>query len=81
VLAPGQAHRGAIDGQIDISHHRALFDLGPHAAARTSRLLDDLLDHELDVAASARVVQDPDVFEAHQGLDDLARVREDEGAS
>jgi hypothetical protein len=28
-----------------------------------------------------RVVQDPDVFEAHQGLEDLDRVDSDEGAS
>jgi hypothetical protein len=33
------------------------------------------------VSAAALVVQDPDVFEPHQGLDDVARVREDEGAS
>ena len=29
VLLPGQRHRGAIDGQVDIVHDRAFFDLGP----------------------------------------------------
>ena len=36
---------------------------------------------QLDVGPAAFVVQDPDVLQAHQGLEDLARVGEDEGAS
>ena len=81
VLLPGQAHRRAVDGEVDVAHERALFHLGPTAAARTSDVVDDLLDHELHVRPAALVVQDADVFQAHEGLEDLARVREDEGAS
>jgi hypothetical protein len=59
---------------------RTLFDLGPLSAGGTSDLLDDLLDDELDVWASADIREDRDVFETHQGPDDLARVGDDEGA-
>jgi hypothetical protein len=74
VLAPSQTHGRAIDGQIDITHHRTLFDLGPAAAAGTADVVGDLLYHELDVGPSARLVQDPEVFEAHQSLEDLGYV-------
>lgn len=62
-------------------HDRALFDLGNFATSRTANLLDDLLDHELDIGTSADIREDPDVFEAHQRPDDLTRVAKDKGAS
>ncbi len=81
VLLPRQRHRRAIDGQVDVVDHRALFDPSPGAARRTSNDVEHLFDHELDVGTSAVVREDADVFEAHQGTDDLARVGDDEGAS
>ena len=81
VLLPRQRHGCAIDRQLDVVDDRALFDPGSLPTRRTSNLLDDLLDHELDLAAIADVGEDPDVFETHQGPDDLDRVSEDEGAS
>ena len=81
VLPPGQRHRRAVDGQVDIVHHRSLFDLGRPLALRTADLAQDLLDHQLHVGTVTRIAQDPDVFEAHQGLDDFTRVDNDEGAS
>ena len=60
---------------------RALFDPGHLASRPDIGLADDLLDHELHVGAPSLVGEDPDVFEAHQGPDDLARVSDDEGAS
>jgi hypothetical protein len=63
---------------IHVVHHRAFFDLGH---SRTRRALGHLLDNQLEDWPAAMVVQDPDVFEADQGLDDLSRVDEDEGAS
>ena len=42
---------------------------------------DDLFDHQLDVGSATLVAQDADVFETHQGREDLTRVDEDEGAS
>jgi hypothetical protein len=62
-------------------HHRSLFDLGRPLALRTADLAQDLLDHQLHVGTVTRIAQDPDVFEAHQGLDDFTRVDKDEGAS
>ena len=62
-------------------HHRTLFDLGRLVTPRTTDLAQDLLDHQFHVGTATRVVQDPDVFEAHQGLEDLDRVGSDEGAS
>ncbi|MGH9305496.1 MAG: hypothetical protein ACRD0I_01225 [Acidimicrobiales bacterium] len=60
---------------------RAFFDPGPLSAGRTSNLADDLLDHELDVGTPADIREDPDIFEAHHGPDDLDRVSDDEGAA
>jgi hypothetical protein len=51
-----------------LSAHRAQGTPGHH------------LDHQIDVAAGSFVVDDPDVFQTHQGLDDLIRVAKDEGA-
>ena len=60
---------------------RALFDPGSLRAGRTSDLLEHLLDQELDAGSPSLIGEDPHVFEAHQGPDDLARVSDDEGAS
>ena len=81
MFLPGQAHRGAIDGQIDIVHDRALFDLGRPGAGRTADVAGHLLDHQLDVGTSTHVGQDADVFETYQGGEDLIRVDKDGGAS
>jgi hypothetical protein len=61
-------------------HDWALFDLGRFTTGRTSDLLDDLLDHELDVGTISLICENPDIFEPHQGPDDLDRVSRDEGA-
>jgi hypothetical protein len=70
-----------VDGQVDVVDHRALFDLGPPLTDGTANLGDNLLDHELDVGAPADVGENPDVFEAHHGPDDLDRVSDDKGAA
>jgi len=62
-------------------HHRPFFDLGSLMAPRTSDLARHLFDHELDVRTLASILQDRDVFEAHQGPDDFTRLDQDEGAS
>jgi hypothetical protein len=46
-----------------------------------AHLANDLFDHQLDVGSPALEAHDRDVFEAHQGLEDLTRVEQDEGAS
>jgi hypothetical protein len=81
VLLPAKPHRRAIDGQVDVADDRALFDLGEATAARTSHLIGDLLDHQLDVRAATSIVKDADVFQADERLEDLTRVSDDEGAS
>jgi hypothetical protein len=74
VLLPGQRHGGAIDGQVDIVHDRAFFDVGPLPAGRTGEYAGHLLDHQLDVGTSTHVGEDADVFETHQRSEDLIRV-------
>jgi len=81
MLLPGEAHRGAVDGQVYVADDRALFHLGAMTAARTAHVRDDLLDHELDVTTAAFVREDADVLQTNEGLEDLTRVDEDEGAS
>jgi hypothetical protein len=81
VLLPGQRHRGAIDGEVDIVDDRAFFDLGPLRATRAAHHADDLLDHEFDAGTDTFIGENPNVFEAHKGRQDLSRVDEDEGAS
>jgi len=54
-------------------HHRALFDLGRFLVRRTTQVAGHLLDHQLDVGTAALVGQDDDVFETHQGGEDLTR--------
>ena len=61
-------------------HHRTFFDLGPSRAGRARHGPGHLLDHHLNVATAALVLEDPDVFEAHQGQEDLSRVEKDECA-
>jgi hypothetical protein len=60
---------------------RALFDMGSLRAGRTSKLPEVLFDRELHVGPISAERENPDLFEAHQGPDDLARVGDDEGAS
>jgi hypothetical protein len=62
-------------------HDRELFDFGPSMARRAQDDAGHLPDHQLDVGPAALVSHDLDVFETHQGLEDLTRVNEDEGAS
>ena len=68
VLLPRQPHRDPVDREIGIRGHRALFHLGPAAAAGTADVADHLLDHELDLRAVAGELEDPNVLQAHQGL-------------
>ena len=81
VLSPAEAHRLAIDRQVDVGDKRSLLDQCRAATARTSLVGDHLLDDELNVRTSTFVVKDADVLQAHQGLEDLTRVGKDEGAS
>ena len=62
-------------------HHRALFDAGQSPTRRAVHVTCHLLDHQFHIGAVSHVRENPDVFEAHQGTDDLARVGDDEGAS
>jgi len=58
-----------------------LFDLRHLRSIRATDHPWGLLDHQLDVGSPALVAHDPDIFETHQGGEDLTRVDEDEGAS
>src|ERR1700691_2970553 len=81
MLLPGQAHRHPIDGEVDVAHDGAFFDLGPLGAGRAGNLTHDLFDHEFDIGTSTHVGEDPDVFETHHRGEDLVRVDKDGGAS
>ena len=81
VLAPSKAHWPAIDRKVDVGDERALFHLRRTATGRTSHVAHYLLDHELDVSCTASIVKDANVLQTHQGLEDLTRVGDDEGAS
>jgi hypothetical protein len=52
-----EAHREAVNGEIDIGDDRTLFDVGSLATARTQDLTQNLFDHQGDVGAGALVVQ------------------------
>lgn len=41
----------------------------------------DLLDHEVHLTLTAPVVDNPDIFKTHQGLQNLVRLSKDEGGS
>ena len=62
-------------------HDWTFFDLGPPTTTGAPHIANDLLDHQLDVGSPALEAHDHDVFEAHQGLEDLTRVEQGEGAS
>jgi hypothetical protein len=62
-------------------HDRAFFDLGLPSTTGAAHLANDLFDHQLDVGSFALEAHDRDVFETHQGGEDLTRVQQDEGAS
>jgi hypothetical protein len=76
-----QRHRHPVDGQVDIVHDRAFFDLGRLIAARAAHVADDLFDHQLAIATAALEPHDLDVFETHLRREDLSMVDQDEGAS
>ena len=62
-------------------HDRAFFDLGRPPTGWTRHLSDHLLDHKFDVGSETFVGENADIFETHQGGEDLTRVDKDEGAS
>jgi hypothetical protein len=59
---------------VDIALDRAFLNLGSTAAGRTPNHFHDLLDHQLHLPLLASVMEDPNVFEADQGLENLARL-------
>ena len=65
VLLPSQAHRHPVDGEVDVAHHRALFDLGRPSTTGAAHLANDLFDYQLDVGSPALEAHDRDVFETH----------------
>ena len=80
MLLPRQGHGRPIDGEVGVAHHGAVLHLRTAAAAGAPRGAGDLLDQQLDVRPGPPVMQDPDVFQAHQGRHDLIRLGQDEGA-
>jgi hypothetical protein len=62
VLARGEIHRGAVDGEVDVADDWTLLDLHRSTAGRTSHIGQDLFDHKLDVGDTAFVVEDADVL-------------------
>lgn len=87
-LAAGRSLRVGGFAAIDLetaTRWRGIASMKPKAvqsaARRTSRVDDDLFNHERNFAPAACVVQHADVLEAVEGLDDLSRVSDDEGAS
>ena len=60
---------------------RTVLDLGRHAASRATGHPDPLFDRQLDLGPTALEVQDVYLFEADEGLKDLAMVGNNEGAS
>lgn len=67
-------------GQVDVAHDRALLDVGQGPALGTAHVANHLFDEQFTLGSVTREVHDPDVFEPHQGCDDLTRVCDDEGA-
>jgi hypothetical protein len=53
----------------------------PAATTRATKDVGHLLDQQFNLGTGPFVVKDLDVFQAHQGLDDLIRLGQDEGAS
>ena len=80
MLLPGQPHRSAEDRQVHVLDQPPLLHLRSGSAARTPDLGDHLLEHQFYLAVVAFVLDDPNVFEPHKGLKDLARMGEDKGA-
>ena len=62
VLLPGQANRGAVDGEIDVGHERSVLDQGARGTPGSRHLAQHLLDAEGDLGAAALVGQHPHVF-------------------
>ncbi len=76
VLLPAQAHRATRRraGRCSGTTGRSLTWAGLRTGRAAHRSPDHLLDGQLDVGATSLVVQDHDVFEADEGIEDLARV-------
>jgi hypothetical protein len=63
-------------------HHRTFLHDGFDATRWAAhRVLDQLFDGQLDVGSESLVVEDHHVFEANEGLEYLAMVAKNEGAS
>src|SRR5580704_9803962 len=63
-------------------HHRTFLDPGLHGTRWAAHWIpDQLFDRQLDVGSASLVVQDHHVFEADEGLEYLAMVAKNEGAS
>ncbi len=69
------------DRQVDVGDAGTLLHPGEGPAGVAADLAEDLLDDQRDVGTAALVGEDEDVLQASQGLDDLTRVGDDEGAS
>ena len=52
-----------MDGEIDVVHHRAFFDLGLPITSRKAHDAQYLLDHQLEIGTEAFITQDADVFQ------------------
>ena len=70
-------HSGAIEGQVDRVHGREFF-AGPVPAERKRGHAGHLLDRELDVGTWTLEGENADVFETHQGSEDLIGVDTEE---
>lgn len=79
VLLPPELHRHAVDGELDVVDDRTILHLGSFSARLTDDTPDHLLDYQFDLRAASFVVEHPDVFKTHEGLEDLVKAGEDEG--
>ena len=77
---PAQAHRLAIDRQVDEGDKRSLLDQCPGREQLTSLVGDHLSMMQCSTSGPRCLLRDVDVLQAHQGLEDLTRVGKDEGA-
>ena len=81
VLAPRQGHRRAEHRQVHIANHRPVLDLRTGSPRGAEQHHVDQFDQQLHLRAAALIRQHPHVLQTHQGLDDLARLMQDEGVT
>ena len=81
VLSPGEFHWFGENRQIDVGDDRAILHPRDAPARRAADLGEDLFNDEREVGTAALVGENANVLQSHQGLDDLTRVGDDEGAS